>query len=664
MVVLDPSRRVLSLARRPAARGGGGRERWRPPARRIRRGVGGPRLAAAAELAAPQAGRLRGQRSGRDRRPGGRPSRADAGRGPAPPGAAGGGARALRAASPPARGAPMGRDLRGRDLHAPPTGGDRLAVPLRGLPRGHRRGARRAPSGRRAGDDGASRPRTRRARSRRLRRRRPPPDPRGRGDGAGPARGEEHLRAAVPDGTLPARAARGVHGDGERHADRALSVGRPPHRPAGPGPAPARGGPARGPGGPGATRAPGRARRARRRRHLSLLVRRRHPVRLDPGGDVEGSGRGGGGRPHGDVLRHASGGRGAPRAGPPGLPGPPAPVRLRAHRRRRRAMKTVGAFLLFLVLAIAWTWPARGWPMVFDDLHLVRTFRGSELAAAWTGPWDPDGLETPGFRPLSLAFNHVRAALFDDRVIGHRHALAAFFALELALLVPLGRYLDLGAGASIAAGLVMLFTRYSAYHLVWITDGNHHLQGLAFMGSALLLVQALERTSRALLAASLLAIALGLCVREDTLAALPALALIAFALGPRRLAAAYTIGLGTLGVGMLAWRRAFVPAAQPLGLDFAGFARAVAHAFDPVGVGGFDFASRVLSHGGWALLALTIAALVATRDRAAWSWAARWALAAVASCTPGLLLQPDDLPVFASLFVALILATPGQALWP
>jgi hypothetical protein len=326
-------------------------------------------------------------------------------------------------------------------------------------------------------------------------------------------------------------------------------------------------------------------------------------------------------------------------------------------------MKTVGAFLLFLVLAIAWTWPARGWPMVFDDLHLVRTFRGSELAAAWTGPWDPDGLETPGFRPLSLAFNHVRAALFDDHVIGHRHALAALFALELALLVPLGRHLGLGVGASVAAGLVMLFTRYSAYHLVWITDGNHHLQGLAFVGSALLLVQALERTSRALLAASLLVIALGLCVREDTLAALPALVLIGFARGPRRLATEYTIGLGALAALLLAWRRAVVPAAQPLGIDFAGCARAVVHAFDPVGVGGFDRASRVLSHGWWAILALTVAALMATRDRAAALAAGRWALAAVAACTPGLLLQRDDLLFFASLFVALMLATAGQAIW-
>jgi hypothetical protein len=326
-------------------------------------------------------------------------------------------------------------------------------------------------------------------------------------------------------------------------------------------------------------------------------------------------------------------------------------------------MKAAGAFALFLLLAIAWTWPARSWPMVFDDLHLVRTFTAPELAAAWRGHWDPDGLETPGFRPLSLWFNHVRAALFGEKVIAHRHLMAGMFAVTLALLVPLGRDVGLDAGASIAAGLVMLFTRYSAYHLVWITDGNHHLQGLAFVGSALLLVWSLARASATGLGASLLAIAFGLCVREDTLAALPALALIAFAQGPRRLASSYTIGLGALAAALLAWRRAEVPAAQPLGLDVAGFARAVAHAFDPVGVGGFDLGSRVLSHGWWVILGATFVALVITGDRVARRWTGLWAASAVAACTPGLLLQRDDLLFFASLFVALMLATAWQAIW-
>jgi hypothetical protein len=326
-------------------------------------------------------------------------------------------------------------------------------------------------------------------------------------------------------------------------------------------------------------------------------------------------------------------------------------------------VKAAGAFVLFLALGIAWTWPARAWPMVFDDLHLVRTFSGAELGGVWTGHWDPDGLETPGLRPLSVAFNHARARFFGEKVIGHRHFLVGLFAIDLALLLPLGRRCGLGAAAATTAGLVMLFTRYSAYHLVWITDGNHLVQGLAFLMSALLLVYGGARSAPVRMVGSLLAIAAGLLVREDTLGALPALALIAFATSPRRPAAVYTAGLGALTLALLAWRHAVVPAAQPLGLDLRGFARAVTHASDPVGVDVFDVPSAILAYGWWAVITLTAAGVALARDRSAAGWARRWALAAVAACTPGLLLQRDDLLFFPSLFVALFLATAWSALW-
>jgi len=326
-------------------------------------------------------------------------------------------------------------------------------------------------------------------------------------------------------------------------------------------------------------------------------------------------------------------------------------------------VKAAGAFLLFLVLGVAWTWPARRWPMVFDDLHLVRTFSGAELAAAWSGHWDPDGLETPGLRPLSLAFNHARAALFGENVVGHRHLLVGLFALDLALLVPLGRRIGLGAGAALTAGLVMLFTRYSAYHLVWITDGNHLVQGLAFLCSAWVLLDGMAKASRWRIAASLVTIALGLLVREDTLGALPALAILAFAKGSRKQAGFYAGALGALAAVLLVWRRMAVPGAQPLGLDVAGFARAIVHALDPVGVDGFDLASNVLARGWWIVLALTLVGVASLRDRDARPWTARWLIAAIAACTPGLLLQRDDLLFFPSLFVALFLATAWSAIW-
>ena len=325
-------------------------------------------------------------------------------------------------------------------------------------------------------------------------------------------------------------------------------------------------------------------------------------------------------------------------------------------------MKVLGAFVIFFALGLGLVSHALRWPMVFDDLHLVRTFRASELASAWTGHWDPDGLETPGLRPLSLAFNHARAVLCGEHVVAHRLLLVALFALDLCLLVPLGARFGLNSIPAVAAGLVMLATRYSAYHVVWITDGNHLVQGLAFLVSALLLLDGLAERSWSRIAASLVAIATGLLVREDTLGALPALALLALAKGPRRLAVIYAGALGALAVVLLAWRRAVVPAAQALGLDLGGFARAAAHALDPVGVDGFDVASTLLARGWWVVLAAVVVALAVTPGPAR-RWAALWAAAALAACTPGLLNQRDDLLFFPSLFVSLALATARTGVW-
>src|SRR5262249_46053214 len=200
----------------------------------------------------------------------------------------------------------------------------------------------------------------------------------------------------------------------------------------------------------------------------------------------EGARDGGGGRPHGPVLRARRGRRGAPGRGPGRLPAATAHGRRRPAR--RRAVKALGAFALFFAATLALTWHALRWPMVFDDLHLVRTFRASELAAAWTGHWDPDGLETPGLRPLSLAFNHARASLCGEEVVAHRALLVALFALDLALLLPLGARAGLPPAAALAAGLLMLATRYTAYHLVWVTDRYHLVHRLAFLQTPLLLV--------------------------------------------------------------------------------------------------------------------------------------------------------------------------------
>ena len=81
-----------------------------------------------------------------------------------------------------------------------------------------------------------------------------------------------------------------------------------------------------------------------------------------------------------------------------------------------------------------------------------------------------------------------------------------------------------------------------------------------------------------------------------------------------------------------------------------------------MGVDGFDLPSLLLARGWWVVLALTAIGLAAVPGETR-AWTARWALAAVAACSPALRLQRDDLLFFPSLFVALALATAWSGLW-
>src|SRR5207237_428106 len=147
-----------------------------------------------------------------------------------------------------------------------------------------------------------------------------------------------------------------------------------------------------------------------------------------------------------------------------------------AHPRLRATVP----FLLLAALGLALAWPALGWPMTYDDLHLVRSFSAAEIARAFAGNWDPDDMENAGLRPLFVLFDHVRYAAFGEHVAAQRVFLVSLFAGYLALLVrPLAR-LGIGAAEALAAGMLCLFSRFSVYHYAFLTDGAQLVQAVCF----------------------------------------------------------------------------------------------------------------------------------------------------------------------------------------
>jgi hypothetical protein len=329
-----------------------------------------------------------------------------------------------------------------------------------------------------------------------------------------------------------------------------------------------------------------------------------------------------------------------------------------------RALRGAAAsFLLFVAVGLALAWPALRWPMVYDDLHLLRSLTPEERAQVWRGSWDPDGVEHAGFRPLTVHFNEARYRLFGENVVAHRLFLAALFAVYARLLGALVSALGGPAAAGLGAGVLLLCSRYSVYHYVWLTDGNHLLQGLLFEGAALCLLAGLVRRSGPALAASLAAFAAVVLVREDGLALVPVLLLFAGVVAPRerrRTLLMYSAALLAISLSLYAYRGWAVPEAPPPGFDLRSFAVAIGRALVLPGPESFDGLSRAVVWVGIAGALVALTASVRQRHSPDGRLALVFLAAAVLACTPALTFRRDDMLFFAVTFAALFY---GAAVW-
>jgi hypothetical protein len=300
------------------------------------------------------------------------------------------------------------------------------------------------------------------------------------------------------------------------------------------------------------------------------------------------------------------------------------------------------------------------WPMTYDDLHLIRTFSAGELAAAFTGTYDPDNMEVGGYRPLTVVFNHARQLLFGELVVAHRLFLLALFAAFLAGLGVVARALGAGHAEVIAGGLIAVLSRYSVYHYAFLTDGAHLVQGAFFLAALAGLWRWTRTAAPAALALSLLAIAAGVLLREDTMGALPALWLLGWARyrsQPRAIArlAMHLAATAVLVLLLLALRAHFVDSAPRPALHVGAWLDYVGRAFHPEGGASFDRPSA-WAVSAWRWMPLVAAGALVLGDAAARLRAAVWAAAAAAACSPALTLHREDLLFFPVCFAGLAYA--------
>ena len=75
---------------------------------------------------------------------------------------------------------------------------------------------------------------------------------------------------------------------------------------------------------------------------------------------------------------------------------------------------------LAIVLAGVLTWLVHGitigYGFHYDDYHFVHPYSRTDVLAAFHGPWDPAGIETGYFRPLTICLYAARFAAFRARI--------------------------------------------------------------------------------------------------------------------------------------------------------------------------------------------------------------------------------------------------------
>jgi hypothetical protein len=330
---------------------------------------------------------------------------------------------------------------------------------------------------------------------------------------------------------------------------------------------------------------------------------------------------------------------------------------------RDAALCGVALFVVGLGLAF----PALDWPMTFDDLVLFRRFSSAQILASFHGQWDPERLMNWGFRPGSVIFNHVRYSLFGENLAAHRVFLLVLYALYGTLLVPIAARFGLSKKVAAAALALAMCSLYSAFHYVWLTDGNHMVQGVSFALSAALLLNGLDRNRVSTLTMSLFCLTLGLLTREDTFAAIPALLLLGLAAAREnrnlRLWLGYSGSVLAVCLSLFRYRSIVVPRAESFGLDFGGWIEGIWKAFNPIGIVAFDPLSAVLIPVWWLLLLASVALAVVHRRGMVFHPVALWLVSAALACTPWLTLRRDDLLLFPVSFAALALAALLFDLW-
>ncbi|HYT68486.1 MAG TPA: hypothetical protein VEL51_18815 [Vicinamibacterales bacterium] len=174
------------------------------------------------------------------------------------------------------------------------------------------------------------------------------------------------------------------------------------------------------------------------------------------------------------------------------------------------------------VLTVVQYWTTVRYGFYYDDYHFVRPYTAHEVLAAFRGPWDPSGIETAYYRPLTIGLYAARFSLLGVNSSAYHVLSLILFAIAATLFaVAAMRLLDsrVAGAIGVASFVVHPGMPYSA--AVWITN-QMHLAEMVVVLWALLWWFAVRRQSAGWWMPLLVLQAAVFLIKEDGVMLLPA----------------------------------------------------------------------------------------------------------------------------------------------
>jgi hypothetical protein len=171
--------------------------------------------------------------------------------------------------------------------------------------------------------------------------------------------------------------------------------------------------------------------------------------------------------------------------------------------------------ILLLVWSAVFT-STFSYPFHWDDFHLIRTYSGPEIVSVFHGVVDPDKIETPGLRPVSILLYNLQGLLWGENILLHRifmlFLMAVFLFLVGVLLSELGiRFFQIAIVFAL-----FISSRVFASLVLWVSLSHLILAYIFITLTALFFVHWIKQRRTMVFVLMLLSATVATFIREES----------------------------------------------------------------------------------------------------------------------------------------------------